>query len=91
MFMLTPPRELVADVELGSGQIVAVFASPVARSLLRDALDALCEAISDEYDALDRRPTQRELLGTFAFVLGYAPDVYLDIEMDSSVRGIRAA
>jgi hypothetical protein len=82
--------ELVADVETPSERVVTIHAQGNSDPRIRDALDVLCEAISDAYAmALERRPTRNELLRTFTFVLGYAPDDFLDIEVGSSVRSIR--
>lgn len=85
-----PFRELVADVELVDGRVVIVSATATPDPRLRAAIDTACEAISDEYDVLERRPTRRELLRTFDFVLGYEPDQYLEIEEGASVQEIRA-
>jgi hypothetical protein len=87
-----PFDTLVADVDDGNGNVMPVPASGELVPQLRGAIDALCEAITDAYELeLERRPTRRELLRTFSFVLRYAPDRFLDIDPAAFVTNIREA
>lgn len=86
-----PFHELVADVETTEDEVITVRPNDEIDPAMRAELDRMCESISETYDVLERRPTRRELLRTFDFVLGYAPDRYLKIASDVSVREIRVA
>lgn len=86
-----PFRAVVADVEDEAGVIEEVRAATEVEPRIRDALDVLCEEISDAYMRnYDDRPTRRELLRSFDFVLGYAPEDLIDIAEGRSVVEIRA-
>lgn len=84
-----PVRQLVADFELDD-KVTTVLPDPTVDPALRGALDVLCEEILDAYELeMERRPTQRELVGSFDFVLGHEPERFLSIEEDGSVTEIR--
>ena len=84
-----PVRQLVADFELDDKK-TTFLPDPTVDPVLRGALDVLCEEILAAYELeMDRRPTQRELVGSFDFVLGYEPERFLSIEEDGSVTEIR--
>jgi hypothetical protein len=82
-------RGLVADVEEASGDVITVRPAGPIDPEMRAELDSWCESVSDAYAVLGRRPSRRELLRTFDFVLGYAPDRFLEIAASGSVREIR--
>lgn len=79
-----------AELEVvDEGHRVAIAMAAPTDDTIRDRIDAMCAAISRQYEAsLDRRPTRSELLGSIRFVLGHHADRLLDLPAGSSVLGI---